>query len=288
MLLTQPVEFMKNINLIDLQKKIRDFRKLNFQDMTYNDIFNAILDTLSYNGMFLYITQSSFYPKGTKFYRVRELDGTCIPNKNLSILSDFWNPPEKLVKANGRLNKIGESLLYTSPLNPYVPIKEMKLKHDAYYALIVYEALSEVKVNIIGGEYNYDKLGIKDEHVILINDFYNDFLREEFSRDVGIGTEYLYIVSEIIAKSYFDLPRDMQDAWAYSSVQDKKMYNVCFRPDIAKDLLELHGAVIAKNISSDNIYSVAVTHGFDNNGIAMFYPIGSDVQKQYFPEIQFS
>ena len=221
------------------------------------------------------------------FFRVRPLDGTLIPNKNLSILSDFWNPPKNRVTHYGRLNKIGESLLYTTPINPLVPIKEMKLEQDSYYALIVYKAVREIKVNLIGGDYNYEEIGIKDKKAILINEIYNGFLRDEFSRDVGRGTEYLYRVSEIIAKSYFDLPpRYIQDAWAYSSVQDKSMYNVCFRPDIAKEALELRGAIIAKNSESDRIKAFAIAHGFDNKGIAVFHKIGSEIQKKYFPEIE--
>ncbi|GAB7098104.1 TPA: hypothetical protein O4510_000172 [Staphylococcus aureus] len=46
----------------------------------------------------------------------------------MQIPQDFWNPPEKLVKKPGRLNKIGESLLYVSPIDPYVCINELKIK----------------------------------------------------------------------------------------------------------------------------------------------------------------
>lgn len=279
--------FLKNIDELELMRKIQKFRKLNFQQMKNEEVSKAILDVLTFNNEFRYITNTHSYPADTKFFRVRPLEGSLIPNKNLSTLSDFWNPPEKAVKKYGRLNKIGESLLYTAPINPFVSIKEMKLEQGIFYALIIYRAKHAVKVNLIGGDYDYNELGIKDKKAILVHEMYNNFLRDEFSRDVGVGTEYLYKISEIIAKDYFDLPpRVVQDAWSYSSVQDKTMYNVCFRPDIAKEILELQGAIIAKNINPEEIIAVAVAHGFDNNGIAQIHEIGSDVQKQYFPEIQ--
>ena len=64
------------------------------------------------------------------------------------------------------------------------------------------------------------------------------------------------------------------------------MYNVCFRPEIAKELLHLDGAIIGKYEKDNVIKTVCVTHGFDNKGYSMFYEIGSDVQKSIFPEIE--
>lgn len=285
---TQSLEdFLKNIDELEIIQKIKKFRGLNFYCMTNEEIANAISNTLMYNNKFVYISNIQTYPANTKFFRVRLLEGSHIPNKNLSTVSDFWNPPKEAVTRYGRLNKIGESLLYTSPMNPFISIKEMKLPENAYYALIIYKAKYEIKANLIGGEYDYDALNVKDKKMIMINELYNNFLRDEFSRDVGVGTEYLYQISEIIAKWYFDLPpRDVQDAWAYASVQDKTKYNVCFRPNIAKELLELQGSVIARNDDPKTITAVAVTHGFNIDGIAQFYAIGSDIQNQYFPEIQ--
>ncbi|MCL2020443.1 MAG: hypothetical protein FWG70_11925 [Oscillospiraceae bacterium] len=278
--------FLKNVDDLDLIKKIKDFRKLDFRNISDSDLDKAIIKVLLYNNKFVIMTNNATYPAGTKFFRVRKLKGSIIPDENLRVLSDFWNPPADKTPL-GRLNKIGESLLYTAPINPMVAIKEMNLEPNIFYAIIVYVARSDIKVNIIGGDFDYEANGISDRKAIFIHEIYNNFLRDEFSRDVGEGTEFLYKISEKIAKDYFDLPpRDVQDAWAYPSVQDKSMYNVCFKPDIAKELLELQGAIIAKNIKPDEITPVAVSRGFDNNGSSQFYPIGSDIQIQYFPEIQ--
>lgn len=281
------INFLKRVDPLDLMSKIRDFRRLDIKNMTYSKISKSIEDVLTFDGKFIYATNIQIYPKGTKFFRVRALKGSNIPNQNLSFETDFWNAPEKFITKYGRLNKPGESLLYTSPINPQVAIREVKLDDNSYYAIIVYEAKTDIKVNSIGMEYNYERLGIDDKQVILINDMINDFLRDEFSREVGNGTEYLYKISEIISKWYFDLPpREVQDAWAYPSIKDKLSYNVCFRPDIAKEVLELQGALICKYDNTDSINVKCISHGFNEYGYANFYELGSPTQKQIFPEIR--
>ena len=221
----EQIDFYSSINPIELMEKIRSFRKLDFKNMTYEDIAAAISDVLTHDGKFMYPTNIQNYPKGTQFFRVRALKGSKIPDENLVKESDFWNAPEKFIIKFGRLNKPGESLLYTSPINPKVAIREVKLEKNGYYSVIVYEAREDIKVNCIGLEHDYSKLDITDSKLILISDMLNDFLRDEFSREVGLGTEYLYKISEIIAKWYFDLPpRSVQDAWAYPSIKDKFSY----------------------------------------------------------------
>lgn len=150
---------------------------------------------------------------------------------------------------------------------------------------MVYEATDDIKVNLIGQQYNYEMLGIQSEKIKLINNIFNDFLKDEFSRDVGEGTEYLYIVSELIAKNFFDLPpRNIQDAWAYPSLKDKEKYNV--DPEIAKEVLKLKGTLICEKLPrSYEIHVKCIQSGFDSSGKAQFYSVGSEEQHKVFPEI---
>jgi hypothetical protein len=138
--------------------------------MTKEAIYNEIFDVLTFEGKFYNFTGSKIYPKGTKFFRARILDGTIILNNNLKVVSDFWNAPSKYINKYGRLNKPYESLLYTTPENPVVTLKEIEIPDDSYYALIIYESKDIVKVNPIGQEYDYGILGINSENAKLIND----------------------------------------------------------------------------------------------------------------------
>lgn len=285
-MIKQQEEFLKSIDSVKLVEKIRKFRALNIKDMEMQEIEEALSEVLTWNGSFCYLTNMGTYSKGTPFFRIRKLKGSSIPNKNLAVYGDFWEPPKSCVKVGGRLNKKGESLLYVTPGDPKVPLKELHIVEGEWYALIKYVALEQVKVNIIGGQYDYSAIGFTDDTAILNNNLINDFLKDEFSRDVGKGTEYLYKISEIIAKWYFDLPpENVQDAWAYSSIQDKEKYNVCFRPEIAHKLLKLEGALICKKEKSDDISVRCIAIGAKAEDKAYFYPLGSEQQKRIFPEI---
>jgi len=118
----------------------------------------------------------------------------------------------------------------------------------------------------------------------------SNFLNDEFTRDVGTGTEFLYRTSERIVKDYFDLPpRVVQDAWCYPSVASKPSVNVCFRPEIAKELLELKGVQIC-NVKRDNNQYLfncqAIATGFDEEKRFKYYSIDHPICKEIFPEIQ--
>ena len=273
------------IDPITVINRISDFRRINIRSLSDEKLFQAIQNTLLNNNSFSYLANTGVYQAGTPFFRVRRLHSSVFSEMSLQTLHDFWEPPAGSGKSIGRLHKAGESLLYTSPYDPHVAIKEMHLQENDWYALIKYTAVNDVKVNIIGGSYDYKKLGFTVENAVVVHELYNSFLRDEFSREVGKGTEYLYRISERIAKDYFDLPRAVQDAWCYSSVQDKQKYNVCFRPDPAHELLKLDGALICKKEKDDSIRPRCVAVALGDN--AEFCPLGSDVQKSTFPEIVF-
>ncbi|MBB5180493.1 hypothetical protein HNQ44_001921 [Planomicrobium koreense] len=282
------IDFLEKIDALQLIEKISKFRSLNIALMTPSAIRDAIYDVLTYEGKFIYFTNLNSYKKGTLFYRARILDSSLLPNENLLYESHFWNAPPEYIKTYGRLNKPSESLLYTTPMIPEITLMETKIPDNSNYALMVYEAMDDIKVNLIGQKYDYEMVGIFNEKVKLINNIYNDFLKDEFSRDIGVGTEYLYMVSELITKDFFDLPpRDVQDAWAYPSLKDKEKYNVCFRPDIAKQVLKLKGTMICEKLPQSYEINVKfIQSGFDKLGKAKFYKLGSKEQLKVFPEIK--
>ncbi|WP_251197520.1 hypothetical protein [Anaerotardibacter muris] len=283
----QQEDYLNKIDSLELVKRIRKFRSLNLKSMSESEVAQAVSDVLTWNGLFIYLVQTSAYPQGTQFFRIRKLNDGLIPNETISAYGDLWEPPEASVKVAGRLNKAGESLLYVAPMDPTGLFQEVGVSDGDWYALIRYSALDEIKVNVIGGQYDYEAMGITDETALLNNEIINDFLKDEFSKPVGKGTEYLYKASEIIAKWYFDLPsEDIQDAWAYSSVHDTSKYNVCFRPEIAHKLLKLDGAMICKKGKGDSINVYCIALGLEETGEVLFYPLGSEQQKQSFPEIK--
>lgn len=285
--LKEHLSFVDAGKLID---KIRAFRTLPIKTMSKRQIADEISKVLCFEtprGLSAMLTPSMVsYPRGTRFYRVRTLakDDTTIPLRGMRIEGDAWNPPAQFVKA-GRLNIEGESLLYTSPMIPKVAIEEMKIPDNEAFSLIVYESTHDINVTAIGFTQEIASINAEERLKIALID---DFLTHEFSRDVGIGTEYLYKTSETIIKDYFDLPPQVQDAWGYPSVAEKRCVNVCFRPDNAKEKLQLIGVQIATCQRTGDgawINVKYIASGFDNNGVFQYHAVGSKAQREAFPEI---
>lgn len=263
--------YLAQIEPSELVSKINNFRNLNYNELTEEQLrieFNNVLKVDCATGT-NYVTTPRLgtYPKDKFFYRVRAIDDDVeFPLNIMRTESDAWNPPaDKVDIKPGRLNKAGESLLYTA-LNKYVAIDEMNIKENKYFFLIRYKAKEPIKVSIVGYSDDLDGLNKVENFKLQLID---SFIKEEFTRDVGVGTEYLYKVSEFLAKDYFDLPSDWQDAFCYPSVAKKPNYNVCFRPDKAKKLLELDQVLLSRFERKDDAFlikSKIKMLEFDKNG----------------------
>ena len=251
-------EFKSHLQYVDLpklQKKIDRFRRLNFKSLSYTEVGKAIQDVVLFDTPFgkrsLWgVPSFPPFPIGTRFYRVRTIP-SCdrqLPLKSMSTIHDCWEPPKEIVDI-GRLNRAKESLLYTTPVNPFIVIEERKIPEKEFFSLIVYEAIEQINVVPIGIRCAYK--GLNESEILKLRMF-EDFLCHEFIRDVGKGTEYLYRNSEYIAKRFFDLPPEVQDAWCYPSIVKKENYNVCFRPNKRKEKLKLIGVQIASVCKINN------------------------------------
>ncbi len=282
--------FLPYVSARELHRRVSNFRKLNFRDMSYEDVSQAIRRVIMFDtpsGQISVLQPlSGQYPAGTLFYRVRVIpkDDHIAPLRSMSKLSDCWEPPPNAVPI-GRLNREGEPLLYTAPLDPRVAIGELKVPDGEWFSLIVYEAVEAVKVTIVGGQ--PDTTGLDATDALKV-EMLQGFLRDEFTRDVGKGTEYLYRISEIIAKDYFDLPPEMQDAWCYPSIVDKSRFNVAFRPETRRKL-RLIGVQIARVSSRENgglVLAVGLVAGENEGSDDLdYFPIGSPEQRALFPWI---
>ncbi|UCZ56623.1 hypothetical protein LGV61_12970 [Desulfurispirillum indicum] len=282
-------DFLKHVDAAHLHDKICRFRGLDFKRMSYQEVQSAIMDVIVFDtpqGSLSILTQmNASYPAGTRFYRVRTLpeDDRYLPLRTMSKVADCWEPPENVVRA-GRLNRDNESLLYTAPQSPVVAVDEMKIPDNQHFSLIVYESTDPIFVTMIGATPNVE--GLTSEEALKAR-MIQDFLKHEFIRDVGVGTEYLYRISESITKDYFDLPPDVQDAWCYPSIAKKGSFNVCFRKG-HRSKLKLIGAQIASVVREGDNYLfgakvIAVESGDGAN--LGYHKIGSEMQQILFPSL---
>ncbi|WP_120520397.1 hypothetical protein [Arthrobacter celericrescens] len=163
-------------------------------------------------------------------------------------------------------------------------IAEAKIPPGRLFALIRYKSTAPINVAMIGDEPSQAGL-TKDQHLKLT--MLMNFLEHEFTRDVGIGTEYLYLASEIIAKDYFDLPPEVQDAWCYPSVASRPAVNVAFRPALARAKISLRGVALARTVPSQEGYrlkGIAFSDAKDGPEGFRWHTHGTAVQASIFPE----
>jgi hypothetical protein len=285
-------DFLSRINIEDIELKREAFQTLNIKKLTDEDLFNAVMDTISFDPdgsgkkISILTPRSVLYSSGTRFYRIRKLekDDNCLPLKALKKEQDAWNAPAENCKL-GRLNAAGESLLYTSVQSPNVCVEEMDVKDEDLFCLMVYEAIKEIKVTLIGLWQDNEQLS-KDENLKMR--MITNVLSDLFTRDVGKGTEFLYRVSGRIAKVYYDLPRECQDAWCYPSVAAKQGRNCCFRPEVAKEVLKLVGVQICsvKRDAENYMYNCRCISVWNNEKEQFdYYSVDSPICRKLFPEI---
>lgn len=274
----------------ELIRRISAFRKLDFHALSRLEVSDAIADVIMFDTPEgphgIWQVYSKHYPAGTRFFRVRAIpeDDHIIPLRTVSKVADCWEPPAEIVKL-GRLNEEHEPLLYTST-DSRIAVDEMKIPDGARLALIVYEAVGDVNVVMVGDRPKTDGLSEADA---LKLEIVHEFLRDEFIRDVGQGTEYLYRISETIAKDYFDMPPEFQDAWCYPSLAHKEGFNVAFRPT-TRTMLRLVGVQFAEVYREPEdqamLFRVAcVAKGMEGADDLTYFRIGSPEQQAMFPEI---
>lgn len=230
-----------------LKDKICIFQNMDIQSLSDKELETNIDEVLRVKldgGITISTTlmEYSLFDIGQRFYRVRKLENTDMPNIDLKKVSAYWNPPQKYVRHYGRLNKPRESLLYTA-LNPYTAMCETNLKSGDPFVLCIYEAIKPLRFSWIGGKANYDFNGIKNKEVIEFLETIRQFLVDEFTRVIPKGQEYLYRITETIAKNYYTLPDD--NGWRYPSIKHNFEDNICFHSERVMYNVKLVGAIIA-------------------------------------------
>ena len=235
---------------LQLQGHIRAFRSLNLRQATENEII-AHLEPIA--GMYdvLNLTMKS----GACVYRARRLNQDR--PYYFTAENELWAPPAECVRM-GRLNKEGESLLYTSHSPTSLP-SELRLAPGDEFCLIRYRI--KAGKNLI-----LASIGLSDQDQTIFSviprdqstwtkqakinrEIIMDFLTTEFTKDVGYGTEYLYRASVLIGHSYFRRPET--HGYIYKSVAHKAGYNIAIKGELAKEILEFVGLRIYKFISQE-------------------------------------
>lgn len=187
------------------------------------------------------------WKKSTCFYRARILNATSLNVLKKWTKSDFWGVPKKLVDNYGRLNRPHESIFYLSDNIPQT-LKEIRYKSSDSKAVVVscYETKKDFSSVTIGQNFTKD-----ESNLGFIQNMYIDFFRDQFSKPVGKGTEYLYKLSNAIVKDFFDLPFEVSNAWTYPAIENNKSFNVAFKSEYASEFLKYKGSIVIAEQKKD-------------------------------------
>lgn len=264
--------FSSYLSVSEIKKRIEQYHNGDITNINGDGLFLDI-----FGEHFRFPIESRYFKKGEEFFRARAIPDNdhVAPLKTISKVEDAWEAPNEIIKVPGRLNKVGQSILYCCPHDPFLAIDEARATGNRRVAIIKYRSIKDISFGSLG-DYKNSRLP-KDEGTEL---FYS-FLESEFARDIQPGDEDQYKLTQSIADSYFNYPN--QDAWYYRSVQSSEKFNLAFLPGKAKSCLELVGVMICDvSMSQDNKLCILSFVDFDHEtGEANYYPANHEIRNKF-------
>ena len=234
-----------------LQEEIEVFRRMDLKTVSQDDLEASLRNIISEN-----LVPTYHLHAGVNIYRARAKTVQAFGLEDVFVSSDeVWYAKPKYLKKMGRLNNIGQPLLYAS-FDALTPIHEIRNKEDEQFALMKYK----IKDNQI---LNLAMIAVEDHKSIAKNmtmkfrwtskaeqnwKTINDFLRAEFTKQVASGEEYRYR-STIEITRHFDFPGC--DGFIYPSIERQDGYNVAIKPESVDRALDFAGLAYWENIHYD-------------------------------------
>lgn len=226
-----------------LLKKIGAYRNVDLKKYSLDKIIQ------DFNSFFTQFNLICSNLDNIPLFRVRKIED----NKEHLLKKDVWCPTPDKVEKLGRANKIGESVFYAA-FDPITAIKETWIQPNEKFSLSIYNInsyksglLSTINISIPKPIDNLQISKNQRIHMMILS----DFLFAEFTRLVGIGTEYQYKASCAVSKILLQIPN--KDSLIYPSLVDYSKRNIVINEDSAKERLTLKQVFECKlNSFSDN------------------------------------
>lgn len=216
-----------------------DLRKLSDSDI--DDQLSVFLDSLGIYPV------STFHTTPFKLWRIRRF------NYLFKEVAECWEPPPSHAPMN-RCNAPGSPVLYVSE-DLETPFEEFNVQTDEPVYAIKYEAVEQLNLKrIVPKQFKATdsrNTPIYEPESMLSYQIIREFVRSEFLRPVGKGTEYLYRISSSMCRVWFH--SDDSDGWIYPSVQTPSKNNIAVKPAAARKKLKISDIRIARLVEKENV-----------------------------------
>jgi len=110
--------FSSNIKFEDIKRRINEFRHRADSGIRDDECINEISSI--FGDIYSFPCEMRNYAAETPFFRARLIENhdTRIPLRTINSIADAWEPPAEFVKVQGRLNSVGQGILYCCPGDP--------------------------------------------------------------------------------------------------------------------------------------------------------------------------
>jgi len=223
------IEFPSARQVLDC---IEEWRQFDLRKATNDEVDRSLDRLIKRIGQQLLVKVTK---KPSKLWRIRKF------KKLLREEKEFWEPPSKDAKA-GRCNAAESPVLYVSE-QLRTPFEECSIKPEDVVYLIKYKAKRSLKLCNVVGQRKLDK-DLLDENSQVSYEILREFIRSEFMKPVGKGTEYLYKLSAAVCRTLANI--ESADGWIYPSVAFPAELNIALKGTIARKVMAISDVRIVK------------------------------------------
>lgn len=223
---------------------IERWRNLDLRKLTDPEIDNQLSEFLDSLGIY---DVSSLHTKPFKLWRIRKF------HYLFKDVDECWEPPPSITPM-GRCNPPGSPVLYVSK-DLETPFEELNVSANEQVYAIKYEVAEKLNLKrIVPKEFistDSENKPIYDSESMLSYQILREFVRSEFLRPVGKGTEYLHRISSSMCRVWFH--NEESDGWMYPSVQTSSKNNIALKPKSARKKLIIKDVRIVRLVPKENI-----------------------------------
>lgn len=240
-----------------LKNRITFFNS-SYMNFKISDIELAVRDIILFGGVTLFgkIKLAQYQDNNTSssftFTRIRKING--ISFDKFTDLNQYFALPAEKITWEGRLNKVGESLLYASHNSFAAPIFETSAQVGDDILLIIYKRKPGEVINLQKMAVDDEQINKLDNYISKINDMKLNFIKFWLTKHGDKENEpYIYRITNTIKDIYtYKKANLIIDGFIYPSTTKRKQdFNVAFN-QIGTSKLVVDNAVIGKIIKIEN------------------------------------